>query len=273
MLLAFSFLVATVPQEGVETWIASWLPDVQLTEVRAICGEQPKQPLRQQRLLTLRCLASPRLWTGARSVANDANLAMNHLPLAWRTWWPTVVLFEGSVDHDREQSSSWFARNIVLIDGNLSVSSDKSAASDRSASLRLRDLRFAQLFHVNLDSADLTGADLRGADLRGATLRGANLTGADFQAARLDGAQLRGANLSSARLDGAGLGSADLNGAVLSWASLDGANLGNARAVGADFFSAYMRAANLSGAVLQGARLRSAELFGSDAREGQLVPT
>ena len=175
LVVLFSFFVATIPQERMEKWAASWFPDLKSSDVRKICGSRPKQQEQLQNLQTLNCLLSPQVWTGVRSASNDANLEMNGWSTPWKVWWPTVILFEGAVDYENERSSSWFARNLVLVETDL-VGANKERP-ERTASLRLRDLRFANFFGANLQKVDFSKADLTGADLRRAHLQEANMNG------------------------------------------------------------------------------------------------
>jgi uncharacterized protein YjbI with pentapeptide repeats len=265
VIVCFSFFVATIPEERLEKWVASWFPDVHASEIRKACGLRPTEPKRVQNLRTLRCLLSPRVWTGVRSASNDANLGMNGRAEEWRVWWPTVVLFEGAVDYVNERPSSWFARNLVLLEANLvGADSERLAKLDRTATLRLRDLRFANFYDANLQKADLNKADLTGADFRQANLQYADMTDAVAKNARFDDAHMTGAKLERTLLDGASMRFADLQGANLAKATLNGSDLTQINALGANLGEAVLRASTLVWASLEGADLTAADVSGSD---------
>ncbi|MGO9434328.1 MAG: pentapeptide repeat-containing protein [Terracidiphilus sp.] len=267
LVVSFSFLVATIPQEAMEEWVASRLPELKSADVRAICGSRPEQPARLLNLKTLNCLLSPKVWTGVRSASNDATLAMNGWSTPWKVWWPTVILFEGPVDYENERSTSWFARNLVLVEADLVGTKN----SERTVSIRLRDLRFANFFKANLQKVDLSKADLTGADFRKAHLQEANMNGIAATTARFDEADMTGVQLEKAHLQGASMQSATLEEAKIKDASLDGADLTLVEASGADFTSASLIASTFRTSVLQNADLTDADLSGADMTNANLA--
>ncbi|MCP4115599.1 MAG: pentapeptide repeat-containing protein [Desulfobacteraceae bacterium] len=155
--------------------------------------------------------------------------------------------------------------------------------------LQGRDLRYAQLSQCILPKADLRGANLQGANLKEAHLQGVKFnalgdeeenSGADLRNAFLDKADLRGANLDKAKLAGAKLSlvrlektdlqRVNLQGVKLKEAKLQGANLMGTILNGADLGGAYLQGAVLDGTYLLGANLAGAWLQGSDLRGAQL---
>jgi hypothetical protein len=122
---------------------------------------------------------------------------------------PTAFLFEGQVDLISGRNTSWFARNLVVTDTDLTQ--DPSVpAQGTSIRLRVRDFRYATFDRSDFSRADLTGADLSRASLRATNftqsrLIAANLVGADMTGARLEGAELTGADLRSAIMQGVDL--------------------------------------------------------------------
>ena len=154
--------------------------------------------------------------------------------------------------------------------------------SEDRAKAQCVDARGANFTRANLFRARMAGIDLRGAKLEEANLESADLshawaTGASFASARLDkadmtgGIQLQGANLliaslhgaemSGAQLQGADLSSASLVGAVLSIANLSGATMRDADLDGADLQYASLHKADLSGARIRAADLRGARVW------------
>ena len=122
---------------------------------------------------------------------------------------PTAYLFEGQVDLISGRTTSWFARNLVVTDTDLTQASDVPSEGT-SIRLRVRDFRYATFDRSDFRRADLTGAQMSWASLRGTNfsrsrLIAADLVGADLQGARLTGAELTGADLRRANLQGADL--------------------------------------------------------------------
>ncbi len=178
----------------------------------------------------------------------------------------------------------------------------------KGVDLQGRDLRFADLSGSDLRSADLRGANLSGSVLQQTKLTasiagdiarsevggcayqlvddycltglvGADLTGADLRYLQGWKADLREANLTGAALQEAALGQGRLDGALLVWTHLDGADLQGAvlagavlreavapeaRLDGADLRYAFLRQADLAGAQLANARLDDADVGGTD---------
>jgi uncharacterized protein YjbI with pentapeptide repeats len=161
----------------------------------------------------------------------------------------------------------------------------------RFASLERSDLHGADFTGADLEGASLVGADLRAARFGCTDVDAVNtgeksrddsctrLVGANFSRSKLDGADLRHARLDGAQfikasLDGVDLGRADLVGADFSEASLKGASFApTSKLVGAKFFAANLEGANLFGAKLQGADFYDAGMQGVELRYAQAVGT
>ena len=164
------------------------------------------------------------------------------------------------------------------IEGHPCVNATSSSPPNNKycqTNLQGADLRNAQLQGANLGAAQLQDADLRRAQLQGANLQGAELQGADLREAQLQGAdlreaQLQGPDLRRAQLQGADLGAVQLQGADLRRVQLQGADLRRVQLQGADLREAQLQGADLWAAQLQGADLREAQLQGADLREAQL---
>ena len=125
---------------------------------------------------------------------------------------------------------------------------------------------------TNARNANFTRANLSGARMAGVDLTGAVLEEADLESAELPHAVLVGVNFSGARLEKADLtGGVAMQGANFLLASLQGADLTGAHAQAADFSSAGMQAAVLSYARLQGAVLRDADLEGANVQRAKLL--
>lgn len=157
----------------------------------------------------------------------------------------------------------------------LSCADVESVLNDPSLRARCTRLRAADLTRADLTSADVKLADASGAsfqnahmvetDLRYASLAGANLSGADLHGAFLGGGvELMGAEFLNSNLQGADLKGAKLQAADFYGADLQGARLVFAQALGANFQGARLSGANLSSAKLQGADLSDADLAGAD---------
>ena len=158
--------------------------------------------------------------------------------------------------------------------GALVATQERSAGgcpNARRANLARAGLKDARMAGIDLTGARLDEADLEAADLRYAVLanasfhdarlhradlsggvaaQGADFSGADLQGADATGAILAGADLTGAGLQGIALGQANLAGAILRDADLEAADLSRARLHGADLRGARIRAADLRGAGL-----------------------
>jgi len=302
VVLGFSWLVAVLPGEPMERWVAYWLP---------VAKED-----------------------GALGAATSGN-ALTH----WVFDGPNAPLHRNLDLGERlliaSEIEPWERRAL-----RLRGSPERPEIVNNIAGLNLsgRDLRHADLYRAvlvnadlrgaNLDGADLSRADLEGADMRATSARDAyfrdahlvrvraqlaRLARADFRSAELakmnmDGADLRGATLFRTGLEGTTFGTADLRGIRISVASesrarlnaeepdLTGASLRNvdldeltiksapfsrfsgvslrlADLSGGDFRGAVftggtdLRGANLAGADLRGAEFAGVDLRGSDLRD------
>lgn len=211
----------------------------------------------------------------------------------------TAVLFEGEVDYGLGESRSWFSRNLIVPDRDLSVARTQFQKSDTQSnalrndadtittervklSLRGRDLRYAVFDRSNFTGADFTLANLEGASFKGAILTDATIscavkplrseTGGEFKecaklyAAQFDGAVMHRADLRGACALGTSFKSADLRASSLFKASLIGADLTLALLNGAVLAEARMQGSKMLGAEFRGASLRFANLQRLDPR-------
>ena len=207
-----------------------------------------------------------------------------------RAFFLTAYFFEGEVDLTKGESRSWFSRNLIVTDKDLSVARTEitnkingqnstphsSTAVQVKLSLRGRDLRFAVFDRSNLTGVDLTDANLEGASLRRAILSGARISCAETPLRSAIGGRFsRCAKLYGAKLDGADLKDADLRGACFLGAEMKSADLRNSRLFKVNFEAANLtlsrlNEANLSEAVLRGAKLLGADLTAANLRFAKL---
>lgn len=246
---AFSFLVATVPDEPLDRL------------ARRLLNVDAKRSLQGPDSYSYG-LAAP--FIGARSDGLLLGLFSRNL-----------IVEDVDLVTDRDLKPD--EPTINLRDRNLTY-----ARLDRS------DLQQADFSGARLDGASLIGTDLRGAKLGCAFIggrllrrddgralcpsaRGALFLGARMAGARLAGIDLTGANLQKADLSGADLSHAILIGATFFDALLERANMsGGVRAQGANFSTAVMHGADLHGAKLHGANLAYAQLQGAQLELAEL---
>ncbi len=217
-------------------------------------------------------------------------------------------LFEGDPDFVRSKPRSFFGRNIIIIDTDM---------SDAPPKLRGRDLRNAHMDRSQLPNADLTAANFRNTSLRFANLTGAKIACTDaciekrsdketycyepvqdqeqcdratlaaeiacFEACpdlrntNMEGADLQKTDFHGSDLQGANLTSATLSSAILAHTKLSnvvfaGANLQKVQFVQADLSGLNLRAADLQWAVLStDTSLKGADLSGADLRSAILT--
>ncbi len=171
IVLAFSFVVATIPGE----WI-----DRTLGAVNAIATPVPVQALGN---------VTRDLPPGARGR---------------QAFLPTALLFEGQIDDWARRPTSLFSRNLIVMDEDL-VPDNQGYANETSVSLRGRDLNFATFDRSDLHRADLTDTSLKGASLIETNLEGAKLVRVRMQGADLSLARLSGVVAEAVLLDGARL--------------------------------------------------------------------
>jgi uncharacterized protein YjbI with pentapeptide repeats len=239
LVAGFSWLIATVPNEGVDRFIGFNSP----MSVAPLKDE----PKLLNPLVRFLCERTPEAvgWLSPCRV----------FPLRWLSSYRVLVVEDRDLVPDADEG-------------------DKQ--NEVSAVLRDRDLRFALLSRSDLHRADLTNADLRAAQMwrtlvNRAKLRGAKLQGAFLFEAKLEDADLKGAGFSDADLSYAQLQRADLKGAqLLKKAKLQGADLSNAQLQGADLSNAKLEGVDLSNAQLQGADLSNAQLEGVDLSNAKL---
>ena len=248
--LFFSFLVATVPDEGLDKLTQS-LPWANVKTTAVADGE-----IQQRRVFAV----TDFFFEGS----NPAGLGSS--------------LFRRNLSVTDEMVGERTAKNGGV--GNVSL---------RDRDLRYAELDRSNLEHVDFTGADLSGARLVGTDLRGAKLSCldidavltepklraqscARLTAADLTRADLSGADLRlvyleGVNLENAVLKGTDLRYANMVGSNFSGADLRGALLGG----GVDLTGANFLGANLSGADLKGAKILACDFYGADLQAARLV--
>jgi uncharacterized protein YjbI with pentapeptide repeats len=273
--VVFSLGIAVLPEEAMEVWMASHVPD----------------RWRQASPDRLPAHTPDRWWQANPDRSGNAVFML------------TVWLFEtpGAPFH----RNLWL-QETVLVAGE---SSAKVIAALQSEDEHKRAQGLEEITGLTLTNRDLRRADLRDTlfakgDLRGANLKDAHLVVArvfagnlssfllskggrcvsdaqqsedlgscrtNLQGANLGFAQLQGANLQNAQLQGANLQNAQLQGADLLSAQLQGANLQNARLPGASLYGVQLQGANLQGAQLQGANLQNALIGSADFTRADLT--
>jgi uncharacterized protein YjbI with pentapeptide repeats len=227
--VVFSFAIATVPGEGIESSLGqTWWPT-------AILFSTLPDFVRGKLLHN---------WPARNIVLIDSDL---HSVESGQPVRQTIVLRGRDL------------RNAILDRTNLSDAdlsdADLNGASLRGANLGLATLDYTSLREALLDRAELSGArldyaQLQGASLKGAFLRGASLFHSHMQGAQLDGAQLQGAALSNTELWGASLDAAQIQGAELTDTDLQGATLERANLEGAELTNVELSGADLRRACL-----------------------
>ncbi len=207
-----------------------------------------------------------------------------------KAFFLTAYFFEGEVDYAAGKSTSWFSRNLIVTDRDLSVARTEISGPHSSElgksetvttervklALRGRDLRFAVFDRSNFTGADFTASNLEGASLSGTILAGTIISCARKPLRSAIGGRFRHcAKLYAARFDGANLRDADLrggcfNGASLRSADLRGASLYKASLKAADLTAARLNRVVLAEARLQGVKLLNADLTGATLRFAKL---
>jgi len=245
--LFFSFFVATLPDGAMEKFIGRRAPQWDLRDLRGRgSGEQFAQ--------------SAAFLTTVRETP---------------VFWLTALLFEGKPSVISGKTTSWFARNLIVMNTDLVADEDtKERTGEVSLQLRGRDLRYARLDGSDLHRADLTGANLAHASLVRANISKAqlykadmhnsNLNWADLHGTKLGEANLHDATLREANLEEADLSRSDMSKAMLSWAKMKGAKLNRA-----DMRGAIVSWADMEGARLVWADLDDANLYGVKLRDSK----
>jgi hypothetical protein len=223
IVLGFSWLIATVPDEWIDRRLGFAVP------ASAAIGPEGEAKLLNP---LLRRLVYDRL-------PDDGS----------KGWWRRFLLsYRVLIVEDTDLGVEGPA-NLVLRERNF-----------RFALLNRSDLHRADLTWADLRAAQLWRTVVRG-KLNDTQAQGAVLKEAELQGAQLASASLQGADLSSAALQGAVLSYAKLQGANLRGAQLQGADLRFAQLEGADLEGAQLQDADLEGAELQGAALSAAEIW------------
>ena len=284
VVLVFSWLIATVPDEGIDrrlgfvgqTAVAgpesllNPLVDKALVRAAEACGRRSDPPLPDRNSERLAQMAKQPLTEdeGAVSDDNGKGWRLTETPLMRA---PCLLLLQAVPLGDMGWLHDWLMPYRVLVVEDADIALDQGDEHDQvGVVLRDRDLRFARLSRSALQRADFTDADLRGAIMSGAQLQGADLRYANLQSARLDWAQLQDADLSGAQLQGTKFFRSKLQGADLSVAELQGATLFEVEAWGANFSGALLHGAELSNSNLLGADLSHAEFHCADLNGSRL---
>jgi uncharacterized protein YjbI with pentapeptide repeats len=263
--LFVSFVVATIPGEGLDRSLRKYFEKSETSEAQASSASGwstyiPDNPL-------------PFLF----SKSSDGSL--------FGLFHRNLIVTDVDLVVDRDVSKG--EPSISLRDRDL-----RFARLDRS------DLHQADMTGSNLDGASLTGANLIDVRLncgdedqliltddrvkaKCASARKAKFTGARLNGASMNGIDLRDADLKEANLEGAVLKYAWISGANFSYGNLQKADLtGGARAQGAKFLIAHLEGADLTGAqlqyadftsaLMQGITLEHAHLEGANVRDADL---
>lgn len=233
LVLGFSWLVAVLPGEPMERWVAFWLPVPEETRTGA-SGTSGN-------LLTYRVFDGP-----------SAPLHRN-LQLAGR------LLIASDIE-PRERRALRLLR-----------SPERPGILDNIEGVNLsgRDLRYANLYGAVLVNADLRGASLDGADLRGADLEGVDMRPLEVSpgTACVDGSQKRAAERPVAGVDFVSKQpfycATSARDARFRDAHLVGVPAQLALLLRADFRSAELARMNMDGADLREARLSRAGVGGT----------
>jgi hypothetical protein len=182
VVLAFSFFVAVIPQEYIETLAARVVPENWLlTDDRRA----------EKYLILTYWLLDRRSWQGEHAAPFHRNMQLVEALL--------IANKERVLDEVRNKLQS----------DDTAVQA-KALGKVRGLSLQGRDLRFANFDRAILVKSDLRQAQLQGADLWQAQLQGASLWQAQLQGADLLGAELQGADLRQASIGGARFGGTEL---------------------------------------------------------------
>ncbi|MEO1264327.1 MAG: pentapeptide repeat-containing protein, partial [Pseudomonadota bacterium] len=237
---AFSFLVATIPGEALDRYVAKVRqgPDGQLQTAQS----------------TGLGFALPSLF-----VSEDGSLFglfYRNLDVADLDLVSNRDITEGEATFSLRDRDLRYAR----FDRSDLRQVDLTRSKLQFASFKRTDLRNVKLNCIDLDvviiegkrergqCVDAEGADFTNADLREANLAGSNFAGAQFGTANLAEANMAYTSLIGAKFDDARLQKADLSGGI--------------QAQGADFLLAKLEGADLKGAKLQGSSFLSASMQG-----------
>jgi uncharacterized protein YjbI with pentapeptide repeats len=222
LVLGFSWLIATVPNEAIDRALGFVAPRT----VRGGAEEEAR-------------LLNPLV----RRVFYD-NLSADENKAWWRRWLLSYrVLIVEDTDLGADEGGKAVLRErdfrFALLSRSDLQRADLAWADFRAAQL-WKSLAKGKLKDAQMQGAFLKDAQFQGAQLNAAALQGTDLTGARLQAADLSYAQLRGASLRGAQLQGANLSHADLQGADLRGAQLQGAVLDGTKLQGADLTGAQL---------------------------------
>ena len=223
IVVGFSWLIATVPDEGIDRRLGFDAP------VTAGIGAEGEAKLLNP---IVRRLVYDR-------IPDDGNKGW------WRRW---LLSYRVLIVEDTDLGADNDAK-IILRERNF-----------RYALLNRSDFHHADLTWADLRGAQLWKSLARGR-LNDTQLQGASLKETEFHGAQMSSAAMQGADLRGARLQGTDLSYTKLQGTDLRGAQLQGADLRGARLQGADLQGAQLQDADLQGAELQGAVLASAEIW------------
>jgi uncharacterized protein YjbI with pentapeptide repeats len=262
----FSFLVATIPGERLDGWLAK-NPEVDDAQRQRTLAGGFSLPF-----LTPRADGSLFGLFHRNLIVTDLDLVVDDQA---RIGEASIVLRGRDLRYARLDRSDLHYADLTgtNLDGASLVGADLRGIRLQCADINeliLTDNResakCASARGANFTRAKLSEARLQGVDLRAAKLEDSQMDGAD-----LSYSMLAGANFSSAHLDRADLtGGVQMQGANFLVASLHGADMTGAQLQFADFSSASMQGAILAYAHLQGAVLRDADLEGADLSRTQL---
>ena len=288
LLLPFSLLVATIPQENMEIWLANNMFDSWLVSI------DEKGTVPSDALINVREGEFTSYFIGTYWIFDKVRARKNRSKFNDYAYSPfrRYLQLNGEILIKNKVNVPIY----VLLKREDEKERQKALNEVIGIDLRGRDLRYAKLAYSSLPAAQLSGAILDGADMRKAflpesELDNANLNGVDLGYANLEGANLQsasilgsmmnrvnllGADLIKAKLQGAYLNGADLRFSYLNFAHLQGVSMIGARLFGASLNSAHLQGADLTrakiqfaylrGASLQGVKMVQSELYASDFR-------
>ena len=151
----------------------------------------------------------------------------------------------------------------------------------QGANMIWAQLQNAYLVGVKMENANVVSAKLHKADLRWGRMRQARFVKSELKKAKLSASELQntsfheanlaGADLSDASLEEATLTKANLERAQLALATMQGANLSDSQLQGTLLFGAELQGADLVFTGLQGAKMSEAQLQGADLSDASLL--
>ncbi|MEO0671989.1 MAG: pentapeptide repeat-containing protein [Pseudomonadota bacterium] len=262
---AFSFLVATIPGEALDRFVAKVRKSPTGDLVAAQAGGTPP----------IVGFALPSLFV--REDGSLFGLFYRNLDVADLDLVADKEITKGEATFSLRDRDLRYAR----FDRSDLRQVDLTRTKLQFASFVRTDLRNANLQCIELipviiegdrekgECVEATGADFSRADMRGAQLAGSDYAGAIFTSADLRGADMRHTSVIGAKFDETNLQRANLSGGILAQgadfllAKLEGADMNGAQLQGSNFLSASMQGVDLSHAQLEGVSLQEADLEGA----------